>query len=121
MTLTITLVLLNEKCLGLAITVQILEKCQEMVCSDPHNVNAESCHHFCAVNVILEKFLGIIERLVYGVQGANSKRCGLLWFQNLEPSPSPRICKRECDQGGLVWYFCCAPNFSDKVCKVHAN
>ena len=42
----------------------MLEKCLGMSFSDPHNANAQPYHYFGAVNAMLEKFLGIIDRLV---------------------------------------------------------
>ena len=42
----------------------MMEKCLGMSFSDPHNANAQPYHYFGAVNAMLEKFLGIIDRLV---------------------------------------------------------
>ena len=42
----------------------MLEKCLGMSFSDPHNANAQPDHYFGAMNAMLDKCLVIIDRLV---------------------------------------------------------
>ena len=63
-------------------------------CSDPHKYKAQPYHYFCAVNAMLEKFLGIWG-LVAKLKCVHRALClqqdhSFTVILNLEPAPTPR-------------------------------